>query len=85
MIKETDGGITELEAAPAVCALLNLFVVRRQKYRNIVRHEDYKYVEKSLQWLETSEAQKSIKERRCYAEWAIAEAKNLYGLSKTPY
>jgi transposase len=55
------------------------------KYRSIVRHEDYKYVEKSLNWLESPGAKLSIKERRCYAEWAIAEAKSLHGLSKTRY
>ena len=55
------------------------------KYRSIVRHVDYKYVEKSLKWLESPSAKLSIKERGCYAEWAIAEAKSLHGLSKTRY
>jgi hypothetical protein len=55
------------------------------KYRSIVRHVDYRYLEKSLNWLKTPGAEISIKERPCYAEWVIAEAKNLHGLSKTPY
>ena len=55
------------------------------KYRGIVRHVDHKYVEKSLNWLESPWAKLSIKERGCYAEWAIAEAKSLHGLSKTRY
>jgi transposase len=55
------------------------------KYRSIVRHEDYQYVEKSLNWLQSPCAKLSIKERSCYAEWAIAEAKGLHGLSKTRY
>jgi len=55
------------------------------KYRSIVRHEDYQYVEKSLNWLQSPCAKLSIKERACYAEWAIAEAKGLHGLSKTRY
>jgi IS5 family transposase len=57
----------------------------RTKYRSIVRHVDQKYIEKSLCWLKTPGAEISIKERPCYAEWAIAEAKNLHGLSKTQY
>ncbi|MFC2161628.1 transposase [Acidobacteriota bacterium] len=55
------------------------------KYRSIVRHVDYKYVEKSLKWLESPCAKLSIKERGCYAEWAIAEAKSLHRLSQTRY
>jgi len=55
------------------------------KYRSIVRHEDHEYVEKSLNWLQSPCAELSIKERACYAEWAIAEAKGLHGLSKTRY
>ena len=42
-------------------------------------------IEKSLSWLESPCAKLSIKERACYAEWAIAEAKSLHGLSKTRY
>jgi len=55
------------------------------KYRSIVRHEDHQYVEKSLNWLQSPSAKLSIKERGCYAEWAIAEAKSLHGLSRTRY
>ena len=57
----------------------------KTKYRSIVRHVDQKYIKKSLNWLQTPGAEISIKERPCYAEWAIAEAKNLHGLSVTRY
>jgi hypothetical protein len=55
------------------------------KYRSIVRHLDQQYIERSLRWLESPWAKVSMKERGCYAEWAIAEAKSLHGLSKTRY
>ena len=74
-------------ARGSACRLCSLKSVcsPNTKYRSIVRHEDHKYVEKSLNWLESPCAKLSIKERGCYAEWAIAEAKSLHGLSKTRY
>ena len=57
----------------------------KTKYRSIVRHVDQKYIKKSFNWLQTPGAEISIKERPCYVEWAIAEAKNLHGLSETRY
>jgi transposase len=74
-------------ARGSACRLCSLKSVcsPNTKYRSIVRHEDHKYVEKSLNWLESPCAKLSIKERGCYAEWAIAEAKCLHGLSKTRY
>lgn len=55
------------------------------KYRSIARHVDQQYVERSIHWLESPCAKLSMKERGSYAEWAIAEAKSLHGLSKTRY
>jgi transposase len=74
-------------ARGSACRLCSLKSVcsPNTKYRSIVRHEDQEYVEKSLNWLESPSAKLSIKERGCYAEWAIAEAKSLHGLSKTRY
>jgi transposase len=74
-------------ARGSACRLCSLKSVcsPNTKYRSIVRHEDQEYVEKSLNWLESPCAKLSIKERACYAEWAIAEAKCLHGLSKTRY
>jgi hypothetical protein len=74
-------------ARGSACRLCSLKSVcsPNTKYRSIVRHEDHEYVEKSLNWLESPSAKLSIKERGCYAEWAIAEAKSLHGLSKTRY
>lgn len=74
-------------ARGSACRLCSLKSVcsPNTKYRSIVRHEDQEYVEKSLNWLESPCAKLSIKERGCYAEWAIAEAKCLHGLSKTRY
>jgi len=74
-------------ARGSACRLCSLKSVcsPNTKYRSIVRHEDQEYVEKSLNWLESPYAKLSIKERACYAEWAIAEAKILHGLSKTRY
>ena len=74
-------------ARGSACRLCSLKSVcsPNTKYRSIVRHEDHQYVEKSLNWLESPYAKLSIKERRCYAEWAISEAKSLHGLSKTRY
>jgi transposase len=74
-------------ARGSACRLCSLKSVcsPNTKYRSIVRHEDQEYVEKTLNWLESPCAKVSIKERGCYAEWAIAEAKSLHGLSKTRY
>ena len=74
-------------ARGSACRLCSLKSVcsPNTKYRSIVRHEDQEYVEKSLNWLESPSAKLSIKERGCYAEWSIAEAKSLHGLSKTRY
>jgi transposase len=74
-------------ARGSACRLCSLKSVcsPNTKYRSIVRHEDQEYVDRSLNWLESPSAKLSIKERGCYAEWAIAEAKSLHGLSKTRY
>jgi transposase len=74
-------------ARGSACRLCSLKSVcsPNTKYRSIVRHEDHQYIEKSLSWLESPCAKLSIKERGCYAEWAIAEAKSLHGLSNTRY
>jgi transposase len=72
------GGACRLCSMKSLCS-------PRTKYRSIVRHEDHEYVERSLNWLESPCAQLSLKERGYYAEWAIAEAKSLYGLSQTRY
>jgi hypothetical protein len=64
--------------SPSICS-------PNTKYRRIVRHEDYQYIEKSLNWLQSPCAKLSVKERACYTEWAIAEAKGLHGLSKKRY
>lgn len=74
-------------ARGSACRLCSLKSVcsPNTKYRSKVRHEDQEYVEKSLNWLESPSAKLSIKERGCYAEWSIAEAKSPHGLSKTRY
>lgn len=53
--------------------------------RSFVRPEEQKFVDKAMEWLQRLEAKRSIRERKSFAEWAIAEAKTLHGLHKTRY
>jgi hypothetical protein len=64
---------------------LNIYEYPRRLLKKTIRHVDQHLIEKSIHWLKTPRAEISIKERPSYAEWAIAEAKNLHGLSSTRY
>lgn len=64
-----------------VCPLKSL-CCPQTPIRTFVRAVEQEYVDKTLEWLRTAESRKSIKERKTFAEWAVAEAKTLHGLDR---
>ncbi len=67
------------------CRFSDKCLGKKTKCRSVCRHIYQDEIDKALEYLNTSQAKQTIKDRKIYAEWVSAESKTLHGLRRTRY